>query len=98
MLVSGGRGCAPPRPASPAARRLVSYFAHPGAARACLPSSPPPPPPAAQSEAGFADLDADARSSYLFNTTIAGVDRADAILLVRKANNFCLCGVGGWGG
>lgn len=39
--------------------------------------------PAAQSEAGFADLDADTRSSYLFNSTIAGVDQADAILLVR---------------
>ncbi|KAL4425968.1 hypothetical protein ABPG75_009984 [Micractinium tetrahymenae] len=35
-----------------------------------------------RSEAGFADLDADTRSSYVFNSTIAGVDQADAILLV----------------
>lgn len=35
-----------------------------------------------QSEGGFADLDADARSSYLFGSTIAGIDQADAILLV----------------
>ncbi|KAL4444867.1 hypothetical protein ABPG77_003917 [Micractinium sp. CCAP 211/92] len=35
-----------------------------------------------RSEAGFADLDADSRSSYLFNSTIAGIDSADAILLV----------------
>lgn len=35
-----------------------------------------------QSEGGFPDYDADARSSYLFNSTIAGVDATDAILLV----------------
>ena len=33
-------------------------------------------------EAGFSDLDADARSNYLFNTTLKGVDSADAILLI----------------
>ena len=33
-------------------------------------------------EAGFADLDADARSTYLFNSSLRGVDSADAILLV----------------
>jgi hypothetical protein len=39
-------------------------------------------PPPLQSEGGFSDYDADARSNYLFNSTIAGVDSADAILLV----------------
>lgn len=36
-----------------------------------------------QSEGGFPDYDADVRSNYLFNSTIAGIDAADAILLVR---------------
>lgn len=42
----------------------------------------PTPPHFQQSEAGFPDLDADARSTYLFNSTIAGIDQADAILLI----------------
>lgn len=33
-------------------------------------------------EGGFADLDADARSTYLFNSTLRGVDSADAVLLI----------------
>jgi NADH dehydrogenase (ubiquinone) Fe-S protein 1 len=33
-------------------------------------------------EAGFPDLDADARSNYLANTTISGIEQADVILLV----------------
>ncbi|GAB4823947.1 hypothetical protein N2152v2_010993 [Parachlorella kessleri] len=35
-----------------------------------------------RSEAGFADLDADIRSTYLFGSTISGIDQADAILLI----------------
>lgn len=37
---------------------------------------------ATQAEGGFPEFDADVRSNYLFNSTIAGVDAADAILLV----------------
>ena len=33
-------------------------------------------------EAGFPDLDADVRSSYIANTTIAGLEFADVILIV----------------
>lgn len=33
-------------------------------------------------EAGFADLPADIRSTYIANTTVAGVDEADVVLLV----------------
>lgn len=33
-------------------------------------------------EVGFPDLDADARSNYLANSTIAGIEDADVILLV----------------
>ena len=33
-------------------------------------------------EAGFADLDADVRSNYIANTTIAGLEAADLILIV----------------
>ena len=33
-------------------------------------------------EAGFPDMDADVRSNYLANTTIAGIERADVILLI----------------
>jgi NADH dehydrogenase (ubiquinone) Fe-S protein 1 len=33
-------------------------------------------------EAGFSDLDADARSNYLFNSTLKGVDSADLIVLI----------------
>lgn len=33
-------------------------------------------------EGGFADLPADVRSTYIANTTVAGVDQADVILLV----------------
>jgi len=33
-------------------------------------------------ESGFPDLDADVRSNYLVNTTIAGVELADVILLI----------------
>ena len=51
-------------------------FASPDPSPAPLPCPPP------QSEGGFSDYDADARSNYLFNSTIAGVDAADAILLV----------------
>lgn len=35
-----------------------------------------------QVEGGFADMDADARSSYLFGSRLAGVDQADAVLLI----------------
>lgn len=35
-----------------------------------------------RSEGGFPDFDADVRSNYLFNSTIAGIDAADAILLI----------------
>ena len=52
----------------------------------CCATDPCPAPlPAClhQSEAGFADLDADTRSAYLFNSTVAGIDQADAVLLVR---------------
>lgn len=41
-------------------------------------------PPCPQSEGGFPDFDADVRSNYLFNSSIAGIDAADAILLVRR--------------
>ena len=34
------------------------------------------------SEAGFPDLDADVRSNYIMNTTVLGVEKADAILLI----------------
>jgi hypothetical protein len=33
-------------------------------------------------EAGFPDLDADVRSNYLANSTIAGIEEADVILLI----------------
>ena len=33
-------------------------------------------------EAGFGDLDSDGRSTYVFNSSISGVDDADAILLI----------------
>lgn len=33
-------------------------------------------------ESGYADIDADLRGSYIFNSTISGVDDADAILLI----------------
>ena len=33
-------------------------------------------------EAGFPDLDADVRSNYIANTTIAGLEFADVILIV----------------
>jgi NADH dehydrogenase (ubiquinone) Fe-S protein 1 len=35
-----------------------------------------------RSEGGFPDFDADVRSNYLFNSSIAGIDSADAILLI----------------
>lgn len=35
-----------------------------------------------RSEGGFPDLDADVRSNYIFNSTIKGIDAADAILLI----------------
>ena len=34
------------------------------------------------SEGGFPDLDADVRSNYIMNTTVMGVEKADAILLI----------------
>ena len=34
------------------------------------------------SEGGFPDLDADVRSNYIMNTTLLGVEKADAILLI----------------
>ncbi|DBA80587.1 TPA: hypothetical protein ACH3X1_007848 [Trebouxia sp. C0004] len=34
------------------------------------------------SEGGFPDLDADVRSNYIMNTTLMGVEKADAILLI----------------
>ena len=34
------------------------------------------------SDAGFADLDADVRSNYLMNTSLAGISQADVVLLV----------------
>ena len=34
------------------------------------------------SEGGFSDLDADVRSNYIMNTTLMGVEKADAILLI----------------
>ena len=37
---------------------------------------------ALQMEAGFPDLDADVRSNYLANSTIAGIEEADVILLI----------------
>lgn len=62
-----------------------------------LPANPPgshlgcpPSTPHVQSEGGFPDFDADVRSNYLFNSSIAGIDSADAILLVR-----CM-GAGSW--
>jgi NADH dehydrogenase/NADH:ubiquinone oxidoreductase subunit G len=33
-------------------------------------------------EAGFPDLDADVRSNYIANTTIAGLEFADVILII----------------
>lgn len=35
-----------------------------------------------QVEGGSSDFDADVRSSYLFNSSVVGLDAADAILLV----------------
>ena len=35
-----------------------------------------------QHEAGYADLDADFRESYIFNSKISGIDEADAIVLI----------------
>ena len=34
------------------------------------------------SEGGFPDLDADVRSNYIMNTTLMGIEKADAILLI----------------
>ena len=34
------------------------------------------------SEGGFPDLDADVRSNYLMNTSVAGFEEADVILLI----------------
>lgn len=33
-------------------------------------------------DSGFPDLDADVRSNYIMNTTLLGVEKADAILLI----------------
>ena len=33
-------------------------------------------------EGGFPNLDADVRSNYIMNTTLLGVEKADAILLI----------------
>jgi hypothetical protein len=72
------------------AAQLRSRPGRRGAGRAlCGPSptpiltgAPHPPPRVPQAEGGYPDADADARSSYTFNSSIAGVDAADAILLV----------------
>lgn len=67
QLVHTVTRCHPPLPPSPAHR----------------PTCTVPLPTCPQSEGGFPDFDADVRSNYLFNSTIAGIDAADAILLVR---------------
>lgn len=58
-----------------AARRPA--LLHPHSSLATCPLCP-------QSEGGFPDFDADVRSNYLFNSSITGIDAADAILLVRR--------------